>query len=68
MADTTDDKRRITCKDGKLVRRERMEMGRFEEPREDKITVHLFGEALKSRDKFIEGCRNCTCREACNRQ
>lgn len=47
-----------------------MEIGRFEEPREDKmmITVHLLGEVLKSKDKFIEECRNCTCREACNRQ
>lgn len=47
-----------------------MEIEKFEELREDeiRITVHLLGEALKSRDKFIEECRNCTCREACNRQ
>lgn len=47
-----------------------MEIEKFGELREDeiRITVHLLGEALKSRDKFIEECRNCTCREACNRQ
>lgn len=53
-------------KGGECVRRGgMMGVGGFGKPGElgIGIAIHFLGEALKSRDKSSEECRNCTCRD-----
>lgn len=55
-------KKSSTCRGQRFVRkRGTMEVGRFGKPRDVEVEIGInFLEALKSKDKFSEECRNCT--------